>query len=136
VDNASNGRHYGTRLSTGYSSYNIDAGTRKNESAVGYTAYGAAMFGQMQFVLHVGEVGLFVVLGGATSDVFNWEDRGTNYISFQIINMLDPATSIWYNQTASGMIPNPRLRFCAVGLQGDNRTYEIFIYGAHVASAN
>lgn len=32
------------------------------------------------------------------------------------------------------MIPNARSRFCSVGTQGDNGTYEIFIYGGHVSS--
>lgn len=94
------------------------------------------MFGQMQFVPHVGPGGLLVVLGGATSDVTNWEDRGTNYIWFQNINMFNPATSTWHNQTASGTIPNSRLRFCSVGVPGDKGTYEIFIYGGHIASAS
>ncbi|KAF7504881.1 hypothetical protein GJ744_001602 [Endocarpon pusillum] len=119
----------------GMVSYNSDTGTWKNESAIGYTTFGTAMFGQMQFVPHVGQEGLLVVLGGATSDVIQWEDRGTNYISFENINMFNPATSTWHNQTASGTTPNSRLRFCSVGVPGDNGTYEIFIYGGHIASA-
>lgn len=120
----------------GIISYDIDARVWKNESAVGYSAYGTAMFGQMQFVPHIGKDGLLIVLGGATSDVVNWEDRGTNYISFQNINMFDPASRTWHNQIASGAIPNSRLRSCVVGVQGDSGTYEIFIYGGHVASAS
>jgi Kelch motif len=118
----------------GIVSYDIEAGAWKNESAAGYSAYGTAMYGQMQFVPLAGNDGLLVVLGGGTSDAVEWTDRGANYISFQEINIYHPATSTWHKQTASGPTPNARARFCSVAAQGDNGTYEIFIYGGHVAS--
>ena len=118
----------------GIVSYDIEAGTWKNESAVGYSAYGTAMYGQMQFVPQGGEGGLLIVVGGGTSDAVEWTDRGANYISFAETNIFHPATSTWHKQTASGTIPNARARFCSVAAQGDNGTYEIFIYGGHVAS--
>jgi Kelch motif len=118
----------------GIVSYNIETGTWKNESALGYSTYGTAIYGEMQFVPNVGKEGLLVVLGGSTSDAVRWTNRGSNYISFERINMFDPATGEWHNQTASGTIPGARERFCSVGAQGDNGTYEIFIFGGHVAS--
>jgi Kelch motif len=119
----------------GIVSYDIQTGIWKNESALGLSAYGTAMYGQMQFVPNVGSEGLLIVVGGSTSDAVRWTDTGSNYISLQNIIIFDPATGSWHNQTASGTIPNALERICSVGVQGDNGTYEIFIYGGHVASA-
>ena len=118
----------------GIVSYDIEAGTWRNESAAGYSAYGTAMYGQMQYVPIAGNGGLLVVLGGGTSNAVEWTDRGANYISFKEINIYHPATSTWHKQSASGPIPNPRARFCSVAAQGNSGSYEIFIYGGHVAS--
>lgn len=120
----------------GIVSYEIETGTWKNSSTADYSAYGTAMYGQMQYV-PFGAEGLLIVMGGSTSDAVAWTDRGSSkYVTFQKINIFDPATSSWHNQTASGSIPNARSRFCSVGASGDNGTYDIFIYGGYVASAS
>jgi len=82
-----------------------------------------------------GAEGVLVVMGGSTSNAVSWTDRGSNYVSFQKVNIYDLASRSWHTQTTSGTIPNPRERFCSVGTRGDNGTYEVFIFGGHVASA-
>lgn len=40
------------------------------------------------------------------------------------------STGAWYRQTASGDIPDPRYRFCAVGsTTPDNGTFTIYMFG-------
>jgi hypothetical protein len=120
---------------SGITFYNTETGIWKNESANSYSTFGTALFGQMQFLPNVGDKGLLIAIGGSTSDVTEWTVKGSNYISFQSISIFDPATSTWYNQTATGMIPHARSRFCSVGAPGGNETHEIFIYSGHLSSS-
>ncbi|KAI9793855.1 MAG: hypothetical protein M1816_007107 [Peltula sp. TS41687] len=117
----------------GMLSYNMSSGVWANNSATDFSTYGTAILGQMQYVPNFGEQGLFVVVGGQTANRVSWQDRGSNLLPFRNIYIYDPASASWHNQTASGSIPNPRDRFCSVGVQGENGTYEVFIYGGHVA---
>lgn len=120
----------------GLVSYNISSGVWSNTTATGFTADGTAQYGIMQFVPSFGQEGLLVVLGGETSNLVAWTDTGSNLLSFEDINIYDVAEGKWYTQKASGTIPAERDRFCAVGVPGDNGTYEIFIFGGHVANPN
>jgi Kelch motif len=120
----------------GIVTYNMLSGVWANNSAAGFSTYGTAQYGQMQFVPNVAENGLLVIFGGETSDDVRWYDNGSNLLSFGTIYMYDPSSNTWHNQTASGTIPESRDRFCSVGVQGDNGTFEIFMMGGHVASAS
>jgi Kelch motif len=120
----------------GIVSYNTVDGTWKNESSTGYSAFGTAVLAQLQYVPTFGAGGLLLVMGGSTPNAVKWTDRGSNYVSFEKVNIYDLASKSWHAQTASGAIPNARSRFCSVGARGDNGTYEIFIFGGHVASAS
>jgi Kelch motif len=119
----------------GIVSYNTVNNTWRNESTTSYSTFGTAMYGQMQYVPTFGAEGLLLVMGGSTSNAVEWTDRGSNYVSFQKVNIYDLATRSWHTQTTSGTIPNVRSRFCSVGARGDNGTYEVFIFGGYVASA-
>ena len=118
----------------GIVTYNMSSGVWGNNSAAGFSTYGTAEYGQMQYVPNVAENGLLVLFGGETSDDVLWHDNGSDLLSFGIIYMYDISSNTWHNQTASGTIPQSRDRFCSVGVQGDNGTFEIFIMGGHVAS--
>ena len=120
----------------GIVTYNMSSGVWANDSAAGFSTYGTAQYGQMQYVPNVAENGLLVLFGGETSDDVEWHDNGSNLLSFDTIYMYDPSSNTWHNQTASGTVPESRDRFCSVGVQGDNGTFEIFIMGGHVASAS
>jgi hypothetical protein len=50
-------------------------------------------------------------------------------VDFNSLSLYDLATKKWYSQPSTGSRPTRRERFCAVGVQGPNRTYEIFLYG-------
>ncbi|KAL8864588.1 MAG: hypothetical protein Q9174_007296, partial [Haloplaca sp. 1 TL-2023] len=48
---------------------------------------------------------------------------------FNSITIYNPNDKTWHSQTATGSIPSARGRTCTVGVQGDNGTYEVFVYG-------
>ena len=65
-----------------------------------------------------GTKGILIVLGGSSLP------NG----GFNLVTIYDPHAQIWYLQTATGEIPEPRTGFCAVGTQGgDNSTYEMYV---------
>lgn len=118
----------------GMLSYNMSSSVWTNDSATDFSIYGTAIHGQMQYVPNFDEQGLFIVVGGSTSNRVSWLENGANLLPFNNIYIYSPSSKSWHNQTASGTIPNTRDRFCSVGVQGDNGTYEIYIFGGHEAS--
>lgn len=120
----------------GLVSYNTTSNQWSNDSATGFSTYGTAEYGQMHYVPGFGSEGILVVVGGETSNQIAWTDTGSNLLSFATINIYDPSNKTWYNQSATGQIPESRDRFCSVGVQGDNGTYELFIHGGHVAGTH
>jgi hypothetical protein len=104
----------------GIVSYNIESGTWRNDSAKGFSMYGTAMYGKMQFVSTFGPEDLLLIMGGKTSDAVTWIDTAADYVSFRKVDIFDPSTSTWHKQNTSGTIPNARDRFCSIGAQGDN----------------
>ncbi len=46
--------------------------------------------------------------------------------------MYDPTTQQWQDQITTGDIPGESANGCIVGAEGDNGTYEIFLYGGQV----
>ena len=76
--------------------------------------------GAMQYVPPFGPNGVFVVMGGADGDVL---------IDFGYVQVFDPASGLWYNQTTTGSKPVSRMEFCTAGVASTNDTYEIFVYG-------
>ena len=78
--------------------------------------------GAMQYVPPFGPDGVFVVMGGGD---------GNGLIDFGYVQVYDPASGLWYNQTTTGSKPGPRLEFCTAGAASTNDTYEIFVYGGN-----
>ena len=76
--------------------------------------------GAMQYVPPFGPDGVFVVMGGGD---------GNGLIDFGYVQVYDPASGLWYNQTTTGSKPGPRVEFCTAGAASTNDTYEIFVYG-------
>ena len=112
----------------GIVSYNMSSKLWANNSATGFSTYGTAMYGQMQRIPY-GDNGLFMVIGGETSNNILWVDNGSDLLSFEAVYIYDPTSNSWHNQTTSGDVPESRDRFCSVGIAGDNGTFEIFIFG-------
>ncbi|KAI9758876.1 MAG: Topoisomerase 1-associated factor 1 [Chaenotheca gracillima] len=98
-----------------------------NTSAAGYDFNGTVERGAMLHVPSFGPDSLFVAFGGDISPLTTYTP-GSNSQSFANIKVYDPAGQKWYNQTATGNIPEPRIQFCATGVNSTNGTYEIFIY--------
>ncbi len=76
--------------------------------------------GAMQYVPPFGPGGVFVVLGGGDNN---------GLIDFGYVQVYDPASGSWYNQTTTGNRPASRVNFCTAGVASTNGTYEIFVYG-------
>lgn len=74
--------------------------------------------GAMQYVPSFGPDGVFVVMGGGSDGL----------IDFGYVEVYDPASGLWYNQTTTGSKPSPRVEFCTAGAASANDTYEIFVY--------
>lgn len=87
-----------------------------NSSAKGFTADGRGQLGQMHFVPSFGPQGLFLTLGGT---------NGTEHFGFDNIWVYEAVTRNWFNQTASGNIPEPRREFCVAGINSTEGTYEM-----------
>ena len=71
--------------------------------------------GTMQYVPFFGSHGIFLIVGGDGSD-------GST------VQVFDPASGAWYNQTTTGSVPTPLDLFCTAGAASTNGTYEIFVY--------
>ena len=75
--------------------------------------------GAMQYVPPFGSSGVFVAMGG--------EDNN-GLIDFGYVQVYDPASGSWFNQTTTGSKPASRVNFCTAGAASTNGTYEIFVY--------
>ena len=117
--------------------YNTTDNTWRNESALGYSAFGTALNGRMHFISSYGSSGLLVALGGEMTGPGPWHELGENLVSFANISFYDPADRTWYWQTAAGAtgpddIPTSAVMFCsAVATAAESETIEIFVYGGH-----
>lgn len=114
--------------------YNWTTNTWSNRSASGYSQFGTAVFGGATWLPGFGKPGLFAALGGDEPDDTAWTNDAQSLRDFSTVSLYDPFGDKWYQQSTSGTIPTARDRFCTIGLLGDNGTFEIFIYGGHVAS--
>ncbi|KAI4137595.1 MAG: hypothetical protein LQ341_005083 [Variospora aurantia] len=85
-----------------------------------------AVWGQMHYVPFFGPNGLFVKMGGSSLP-----ERGANLLDFARLQVYDAATNTWYEQRATGNIPQGRKEFCTAGVNSTSETYEIFVYGGH-----
>ena len=79
--------------------------------------YRVAQPGTLINVPTYGDDGVLVLLPGG---------GGLNDYAFNNITLYDKKNQKWYSQLASGDIPEPRIYFCAVGIQGDkNGSFEM-----------
>lgn len=102
----------------------MTTGTFTNSSAAGYNFNGTAERGVLHYVPSFGPEGIYVLLGGDTSRLDSY-NAGQNLQSFANLTIFDPASGKFYNQTATGNIPEGRIEFCATGINSTNQTYEM-----------
>lgn len=98
-----------------------------NTSTSGFGEFGTMVNGAAEFV-PFGPNGLIMLLGGAQGPLDDFAASSTD-IGFANITFYDPITRQWFSQGTTGQQPTGRQRFCSVGVQGPNNTYEIFLYG-------
>ncbi|KAI4161582.1 MAG: hypothetical protein LQ342_004723 [Letrouitia transgressa] len=111
-------------LLPGLVQFNMTTKKFTNSTARGYSYNQTAQNGGMHYVPSFGPSGLYVVMGGVNiTDGDDWN------IPFDNISVYDPENGKWFNQTATGNIPEPRREFCLAGVNSTNGTYEIFLYG-------
>lgn len=99
---------------------NMTTKTFTNSSAKSFNAGQNGVLGQMHYVPSFGPNGFFAIMGGTTVP-----DDTDSYIGFGNIWVYEPVTNIWYNQTATGNIPQKRKEFCTAGLNSTSGTYEM-----------
>ncbi|KAF4954315.1 hypothetical protein FGADI_5338 [Fusarium gaditjirri] len=117
---------YVERPLDGLLTYNFTTQRWTNEStkALDYATWS----GRGTCIPSIGASGLLVFMGGAKVKMPAFRNA-SEPVSFTNIIIFDPASKEWYYQQTSGVSPDPRIDFCSVGVQGQNNTYEIFIYG-------
>ena len=108
--------------------YNISSQTWYNVSSTQYTSTGFTVDGAAHFVPSFGPNGLLFVFGGQYGDPVNLQ-----YAQFDYAWMYEPISKSWTSQKVTGDIPPVRTNPCLVGAQGDNGTYEIFLFGGDYA---
>lgn len=115
--------------------YNSTSNLWTNDSVQGFTESGTPLWSQMHNVPYGSSDGLNVIFGGGTASSLNMLSGAdpSDLLDFEHIYIYDPATKTFHNQTATGTLPTPRLRFCSVGTPGFNGSYDIFIYGGYRA---
>ncbi|KAK1847130.1 kelch repeat protein [Colletotrichum chrysophilum] len=122
-----------TRNVPGIVSYDLKTGSINHTTFQGsgkFTFKG----GTMEYV-PFGPDGLLLALGG-----FQGAPTETGYgnwtgVDFTSVNLYDIKAKKWHSQRTTGSkssIPPPTEKFFTVGVQGPNKTYEIFIYGGLV----
>ncbi|KAF9872633.1 kelch repeat protein [Colletotrichum karsti] len=114
----------------GYLKFNFtdNAQAWTNHTTAPYSQYGTLGGAAAHYVPNFGDNGLVMVLGGGNYPLGSSSDN-TPLLAFDDIHFMDPVTDVWYSQKTSGTAPAPRQWHCAVGAQGQNNTYEIFVFG-------
>jgi hypothetical protein len=103
--------------------FNMTSGVFTNSSTTGFGAFGTLVGGSAEFV-PFGSSGLLLFLGGGSSTVATqWS--GWTEVDFNNLTLYDPSAKKWYSQQTTGSRPTRRQRFCTVGAQGPNKTYEM-----------
>lgn len=110
---------------SGLITYNMSSNMWTNTTSIGYGNL-VPHHGIAEYVPQFGSSGLVVWMGGrASSDT---EITGNDpFVSFTNITVYDPSSGKWSYQRASGTIPADRDRACAVGVAGENNTYEMYV---------
>ena len=106
----------------GMVSYNFSTREWARHSSQGYSSTGTGAWGESVFVPSFGSEGLVVAMGGGTKDP---KTGSLTWFSLDKMKLYDPDSKQWYTQETSGEAPNPRYRFCIVGVESQHGTYEM-----------
>ncbi|KAJ0114157.1 hypothetical protein J7T55_007991 [Diaporthe amygdali] len=110
---------------SGLLKYNFATKVATNSTVVGISTSGYLQLGRMQYVPNFGPAGVIIAAGGHQLQ----NGPSEKYLlSFTSVQVFDPATDTWYEQTTTGDIPNGRKEYCMTGAASSNNTYEILVY--------
>lgn len=110
---------------SGLLKYDFATKVATNSTVVGTSTSGYLQLGQMQYVPNFGPAGVIIAAGGHQLQ----NGASEKYLlSFNSVQVFDPATNTWYEQTTTGSIPNGRKEYCMTGAASSNHTYEILVY--------
>lgn len=104
---------------SGYATFDFDTKTWSRESSGPYTREGTLFGATATYVPGFGPNGIIMILGGVGGD------GADDYLDFETLHFMDPETGAWHTQKATGQWPQDRATHCAVGVAGDNGTYEM-----------
>ena len=107
---------------TGLVQFNMTTKKFTNSTAKGFSSNQTIEMGQMHYVPSFGPNGLFMLMGG--DDPLGPSDK--NNFGMDNIWVYEPVQNKWFNQTATGNIPEPRREFCLAGVNSTNGTYEMY----------
>lgn len=110
---------------SGLLKYNFATKVATNSTVSGISTSGYLQRGQMQYVPNFGSAGVIIGAGGHQLQKGSSEDY---LLSFNSVQVFDPATDTWYEQTTTGNIPEGRKEYCMAGAASSNKTYEILVY--------
>ena len=111
----------------GLVTFGTRSGVWTNASTAGFRDFGTLIYGRAEFV-PFGAAGLLVFLGGSQAPVTGYPSA-SRQLTMDTVDIYDLGARAWLSQATSGDRPSTRERFCTVGAQGPNGTYEIFLYG-------
>ncbi|KAG6995719.1 hypothetical protein G7Y79_00042g078240 [Physcia stellaris] len=104
----------------GIVAWNMTTGRWTNDSMPSHLVRPNGLNGMLNSAPGFGLAGLLLAAGTGTVN-----DEAP---IFDNITVYEPVGKTWHYQSATGDIPAGRNRPCTVGVQGDNGTYEIFMY--------
>lgn len=105
----------------GIVAYNMSTGQWSNSSMPQELVRPNGKNGILAAVPTFGTQGLLMATGTGSSS--------EGALPFDNITIHEPTNRTWHYQTATGSIPRGRDKACTVGIEGDNGTYEVFVYG-------
>ncbi|KAH0432818.1 kelch repeat protein [Colletotrichum camelliae] len=108
--------------------YYLGGGKFNNASSTGFGDYNTFRGGSMEAV-PFGPEGLLLVLGGRQAIPSVLYENDWKWMDFSQVSIYDPKAGKWHTQHTTGSPPTRREKFCTVGVDGPDNTYDIFIYG-------
>ncbi|KAF4926614.1 Kelch repeat-containing protein [Colletotrichum viniferum] len=116
----------------GVISYNMTTKVCSNDTTPDFAAFsdhGTIVGGGTVYIPTFGSNGLIVVMGGVTFTLEPSQKTPNGWMDFSNLTFYDPIAKDWYWQKTTGTPPTARRGFCYVGAEGQNGTYEIFVFG-------
>ena len=111
---------------SGILSYNITSSTWRNDSLAGFAEFNNSEWGSLQFAPSFGPAGLLFAVGGGSTNSSEWTDDGSsNMLWFGSVAIYEPKSRTWHQQSTSGAVPLSRERFCTIGVESNNGTFEM-----------